>query len=206
MASKNMILKRKIGNDIFELFPKTTDGQVNVTYGEAMTLAAALSSIYTDVTAWNTFKAGVDFAGTDAALDTLRELIDMINDADAAGSIANKLAAIDTQIAALEAKDTALETKIDDNTTSIGNNATAIAKNATDITTNAEAIDALDTRVTTAEGDIDAVEARVTVNEGAIATINTTIGNLADQSSHIYSGATAPETLTENDLFIEILA
>ena len=79
MAAKNTVLKRKIGTDIFEMMPKTTAGQVVVSYGDCVDLASALSKVYTDVEAWNTFKANVDFAGTDAALDTLRELIDIIN-------------------------------------------------------------------------------------------------------------------------------
>ena len=106
MASKNVIIKRKIENEIFELFPKTSGAQVEVTYGsEVKDLAAVLATVYTDIESWNTFKAGVDFAGEDSALDTLRELIDMLSDSETATSIAGELAAIKARVAALEAKE-----------------------------------------------------------------------------------------------------
>lgn len=115
MASKNVIIKRKIENEIFELFPKTSGAQVEVTYGsEVKDLAAVLATVYTDIESWNTFKAGVDFAGEDSALDTLRELIDMLSDSETATSIAGELAAIKARVAALEAKDTELAQAIDD--------------------------------------------------------------------------------------------
>ncbi len=215
MAAKNTVLKRKIGSDIFEMMPKTTAGQVVVSYGDCVDLASALTKVYTDVESWNTFKANVDFAGTDAALDTLRELIDMINKEDQAGSIANKLKSIEDKIAAintkngeqdqaiadLQAKDTALAGDI-----TKANEATA--KVASDLATAKEAleakdtelkgeIDALDGRLTTAESDIDTAQADITAAQKAIATLEA-------GTSVVYCGTEIPSNFTDRDLFMEI--
>lgn len=182
MAAKNVILKRKIGTDIFELLPKTSDANVQVTYGTAMTLASALADIYTDLQAWETFKADVDFAGQDAALDTLRELIDMISKEDQDGSVAAKLAQMSASISTLQtthANDiSTLQGTIADNKESADN-----------------AIDALDERVTAAEGTI-------TEHTTAISTLQNTVVNGV---SRVYASATQPETLNENDLWIELV-
>ena len=183
MAAKTVTLKRKIGSDIFEMMPKTTAGQVVVSYGDCVDLASALTKVYTDVEAWNTFKANVDFAGQDAALDTLRELIDMINKEEQAGSIANSLKKINEAITTLQQKDTAIDGEIANlkaKDTEINGEITAIKDAAT----------ALTGRVTTAEGDIDALEEAV--------------ANINGGASFIYSGTEVPENLTERDLFIEI--
>ena len=211
MAAKTVTLKRKIGSDIFEMMPKTTAGQVVVSYGDCVDLASALTKVYTDVEAWNTFKANVDFAGQDAALDTLRELIDMINKEEQAGSIANSLkkindaittlqqkdTAIDGEIADLKAKDTALDGEIaalkEKDTAIDGEIANLKAKDTEingEITAIKDAATALTGRVTTAEGDIDALEEAV--------------ANINGGASFIYSGTEVPENLTERDLFIEI--
>ena len=99
MSAKNVIIKRKIQNDIFELYPKTVDSQVSVTYAsEAQTLASALSTIYTDLNSWNDFKASVDFAGQDAALDTLREIIDTLSDDSVVNGVINRVKGVEDAI------------------------------------------------------------------------------------------------------------
>ena len=103
-------------NEIFELLPKTSGAQVEVTYGsEVKDLAAVLATVYTDLDAWNTFKKDVDFAGADSALDTLRELIDMLSKEDVATSIAGKLKAIDERCAAIELAASQLAQTVADN-------------------------------------------------------------------------------------------
>lgn len=183
MSAKNVILKRKIGTDIFELLPKTTGENVDVTYGTAMTLASALSSIYTDLQAWESFKADVDFAGTDSALDTLRELIDMISKEDQTGSIAASLAEIRSSISTLQ---TTHANDISTLETTITNNKTAAET----------AISGLDTRVT-------AVETTVASHTTEIENLKNTVG---DTASHIYASETEPVNLTETDLWIELLS
>ena len=208
MAAKNTVLKRKIGTDIFEMMPKTTAGQVVVSYGDCVDLASALSKVYTDVEAWNTFKANVDFAGTDAALDTLRELIDIINKEDQAGSIANKLKSIedkikaintkdgeqDTAITALQEKDTALEGEIKK-----ANDATA--KVASDLDTAKNALEAKDTEL---KGEIDGLAGRLTTAESDIDAAQSAISALEAGTSIVYCGTTIPENFTDRDLFMEI--
>lgn len=174
MAAKNVILKRKIGTDIYELLPKTTEENVQVTYGLSMTLASALSSIYTDVQAWNTFKADVDFAGNDSALDTLRELIDMIAKEEQAGSIAASLIEIRESITTLQ------------------------TSHAADVQTINETISSLDTRV-------GALETTVGEHTTQIAALDTRITETEAGSSHIYTSSTQPQTLTEQDLWIEVV-
>lgn len=185
MSAKNIILKRKIGADIYELLPKTTDENVQVTYGTAMTLGSALAEIYTDLQAWETFKAGVDFAGTDSALDTLRELIDMISKEDQAGSVAATLAEVKASISALQTTHSA--------------DVAAMQQTIADNKASAEtAISGLDTRLT-------AAEATITQHTEDIAALQQTITDTEAASSHIYTSSTEPDNLTENDLWIEIV-
>lgn len=173
--TKNVILKRKIGNDIYELLPKTQASQIVVSYGSGQNvctdLADALSSIFTDITAWRNFIADVDFAGSDSALDTLRELIDTIADSSDVTSIFSRLGAIDKSITALE--------------TAVGSSGTLQSQ-----------IDALDTRLDALDetnGRMDAVEARVTALENAASYIYC--------GASLPSGV----TLTERDLWIEVI-
>lgn len=185
MSAKNIVLKRKIGADIFELLPKTTDENVQVTYGTAMTLGSALSEIYTDLQAWETFKADVDFAGADSALDTLRELIDMISKEDQAGSIAATLAEIRSSLSTLQ--------------TTHASDIAAIQQTITDNKTSAEtAISGIDERLTAAEGTI-------AEHGTAIEDLGQRITDTEAASSHIYTSSTQPENLTEQDLWIEIV-
>lgn len=174
MAAKNVILKRKIGTDIFELLPKTTDENVQVTYGLSMTLASALSTIYTDLQAWNTFKADVDFAGEDSALDTLRELIDMISKEDQANSIAATLIEIKESITTLQ-------------------------------TTHADDVKTINESITSLTGRVESLETTVGEHTTQIADLETQLRDQEAGSSHIYTSSTEPETLTEQDLWIEIL-
>jgi len=181
MASKNVVIKRKIGNDIYELLPKTSGAQVEVSYaGTVQTLAAALSTIYTDVNSWNTFKADVDFAGTDSALDTLRELIDMISKEDVATSIAGELKAIKENIDQVEADLAELQQTVADNKTSADNNYNAnkalieglrtdVDANTAQVALNKAAHEKNATDITAVGGRVDTLETDNTANKAAIA-------------------------------------
>lgn len=181
MASKNVVIKRKIGNDIYELLPKTSGAQVEVSYaGTVQTLAAALSTIYTDVNSWNTFKADVDFAGTDSALDTLRELIDMISKEDVATSIAGELKAIKENIDQVEADLAELQQTVADNKTSADNNYNAnkalieglrtdVDANTAQVALNKAAHEKNATDIAAVGGRVDTLEADNTANKAAIA-------------------------------------
>lgn len=185
MSAKNIILKRKIGTDIFELLPKTTDENVQVTYGTAMTLGSALAEIYTDLQAWETFKADVDFAGQDSALDSLRELIDMISKEDQAGSIAATLSELRASVSTLQTT----------HATDVATLQQSIADNKASAET---AISGLDTR-------LGAAETTIGEHTTAIEELQQTITDTEAASSHIYTSSTQPENLTEKDLWIEIV-
>lgn len=224
MAAKNIVLKRKIQNDLFEMMPKTVGDQVSVTYGtQVQTLSTALASVYTDLDSWNKFKADVDFAGKDSALDTLRELIDMISKEDVATSIAGQLKAIKDNVTALQAKDTELEGKITTNsdaitalqgrvTTAEGtikSNTAASTKNAEDIATNAaaiakntEAITALQAKDEELVAKDTELEGKITTNEKAIAAIQTVQAGLS-RVLYAAKDAEVPADLTENDLLLQ---
>ncbi len=181
MASKNVVIKRKIGNDIYELLPKTSGAQVEVSYaGTVQTLAAALATIYTDVNSWNTFKADVDFAGTDSALDTLRELIDMISKEDVATSIAGELKAIKENIDQVEADLATLQQTVADNKTSADNNYNAnkalieglrtdVDANTAQVALNKAAHEKNATDIAGVAGRVDTLETDNTTNKAAIA-------------------------------------
>jgi len=166
MASKNVIIKRKIADEIFELLPKTSGAQVEVTYGtEVKALADVLSTVYTDLEAWNTFKKDVDFAGTDSALDTLRELIDYLSQEDVATSIAGQLSAIKDRLDAVEAKAAANETAIGELTQTVAANKKAAE----------DAVTALTQTVTDNKTAADATEAKAEQNKTDIAALTQTV-------------------------------
>ena len=224
MAAKNIVLKRKIQNDLYEMMPKTVGDQVSVTYGtQVQTLTTALASVYGSVEEWNTFKAGVDFAGQDAALDTLRELIDMISKEDVATSIAGQLKDIKAQIAVVNAKDTeqdgkikdnadaidglktrmtAVEGKASDNADAIAANDTAIKANDAAIKANAAAITALQEKDTQLDAKDEELAGKIDVNEKAIASIKTVQAGLS-RVLFVATDGQVPDDLTENDLLLQ---
>ena len=189
MASKNVIIKRKIANEIFELLPKTSGAQVEVTYGsEVKDLAAVLATVYTDLESWNTFKKDVDFAGTDSALDTLRELIDMISDEDVATSIAGELKAIKERVTALEGSLATLTQTVTDNRTAADATEAKAEQNKKDIaaltqtvTDNRTAADATEAKAEQNKTDIAALTQTVADNktaiEGTVATLTQTVAD-----------------------------
>ena len=211
MASKNVIIKRKIANEIFELLPKTSGAQVEVTYGaEVKNLAEVLSTVYTDLNAWNTFKADVDFAGADSALDTLRELIDYLSGQDVATSIANQLADIKERL-------TAVEAKADKNTEDIAALQQTVANNKSAADTGIqEAKDAAavaDGKAVKNAEDIAALQQTVAANktaaEEAVAEVQGQIDTIKDiqgAQARVIVAEEIPEDLTENDLMMQIIA
>ena len=211
MASKNVIIKRKIANEIFELLPKTSGAQVEVTYGaEVKNLAEVLSTVYTDLTAWNTFKADVDFAGADSALDTLRELIDYLSGQDVATSIANQLADIKERL-------TAVEAKANKNTEDIAALQQTVAGNKsaadTGIQEAKDAAAAADAKAVKNAGDIATLQQTVADNktaaEEAVAGVQGQINTIKDiqgAQARVIVAEEIPEDLTENDLMMQIIA
>lgn len=179
--TKNVILKRKIGQDIYELLPKTQASQIVVSYGECTDLAEALSSIFTDVGKWNTFISGVDFAGEDAALDTLRELIDILSgDETGTAAILNRLSGIETRLTAVDADNTGALAVMDGR------------------------LDSLETRMSAVD---TAVTGRLALVEADVTSIGNRVTALENAASYIYCGAALPQgvTLTERDLWIEVI-
>jgi chromosome segregation ATPase len=189
MSAKNVIIKRKIANDIYELMPKTTGEQVTVTYGATVqSLATTLATVYTDLESWNNFKASVDFAGTDSALDTLREIIDYLSKEDVATSVAGRLKELGDSLDTLSGTVETLTGRVDTNEADIKTNKEAIAANK-------DALDALTGRVDTAETDIK-------TNADAIEELKTATGARArvlfiDVESQI------PDDVTESDLLFQ---
>ena len=199
MATKNIIIKKKIANEIFELMPKTVGAQVEVTYGaEVKDLATVLGTVFTDLQSWNTFKANVDFAGTDSALDTLRELIDMISSEDLATSIANELKGIKERLDAAELAAQQLAQTVADNKTAadateakaeqnkkdiaaltetVGANKTAAEQAVAGVQTNVDTLaQTVADNKTAAEQAIAAVDAKAVKNAEDIATLAETVG------------------------------
>jgi len=178
MASKNFIFKRKIANEIYELLPKTSGEQVEVTYGSVVqSLASALSSIYTDIDAWNTFKKDVDFAGKDSALDTLREMIDYLSAEDVATSIAGQLSDLKERL-------TQAETNLSTLSETVTNNKTAV------------------------DASIESLTSRVSANETAIQQNTTDIDELREltaKHSRIIVAEEVPEDITDSDLMLQII-
>ena len=224
MASKNVIIKRKIADEIFELLPKTSGAQVEVTYGtEVKALADVLSTVYTDLEAWNTFKKDVDFAGTDSALDTLRELIDYLSQEDVATSIAGQLSAIKDRLDAVEAKAAANETAIGELTQTVAANkkaaedaVTALTQTVTDNKTAADATEAkaeqnktdiaaltqtVAANKTAAEEAIAAVDAKAVKNAEDIAVLQ----GVAAAQARVIVAEEIPADLSETDLMLQIV-
>ncbi len=193
MASKNVIIKRKIANEIFELLPKTSGAQVEVTYGsEVKDLAAVLATVYTDLESWNTFKKDVDFAGTDSALDTLRELIDMLSKEDVATSIAGKLKDIGDRLDDIELAAQQLAQTVADNKTAADATEAKAEQNKQDIaaltqtvadnkTAAEQAVGDLTQTVadnkTAAEQAVGAVDAKAEQNKTDIAALTQTVAD-----------------------------
>ena len=225
MASKNVIIKRKIADEIFELLPKTSGAQVEVTYGtEVKALADVLSTVYTDLEAWNTFKKDVDFAGTDSALDTLRELIDYLSQEDVATSIAGQLSAIKDRLAAVEAKAAANETAIGELTQTVAANrkaaedaVTALTQTVTDNKTAADATEAkaeqnktdiaaltqtVADNKTAAEEAIAAVDAKADKNTEDIVALQ----GVAAAQARVIVAEEIPADLSETDLMLQIVS
>lgn len=189
MSAKNVIIKRKIANDIYELMPKTTGEQVTVTYGATVqSLATTLATVYTDLESWNNFKASVDFAGTDSALDTLREIIDYLSKEDVATSVAGRLKELGDSLDTLSGTVETLTGRVDTNEADIKTNKEAIAANK-------DALDALTGRVDTAETNIK-------TNADAIEELKTATGARA-RVLFIDAESQIPDDVTESDLLFQ---
>lgn len=206
MASKNVIIKRKIADEIFELLPKTSGEQVEVTYGaDVKSLADVLATVYTDLEAWATFKKDVDFAGTDSALDTLRELIDYLSREDVATSIAGQLAAIKDRLDAVEAKAAANETAINELTVTVAANKTAADATEAKAEQNKTDIAALTQTVadnkTAAEQAVAAVDAKAVKNAEDIAALQ----GVAATQARVIVAEEIPADLSETDLMLQIV-
>ena len=200
MAAKNIIIKKKIGNDIYELLPKTQDTQVAISnWGTSTveTLASISARIFQTVESWETFKASVNFAGTDSALDTLRELIDTLSNEDVTNGIANQLKALREQIATINTNASTLSGRVDTietdlnasnglkaRVTTLETGLSTTNGNLTTLTgrvTTAESaindedtgLEALAGRINTTNGNVTAVAGRVTTIEGDLNTANT---------------------------------
>lgn len=203
MASKNVIIKRKIANEIFELLPKTSGAQVEVTYGsEVKDLAAVLATVYTDLESWNTFKKDVDFAGTDSALDTLRELIDMLSKEDVATSIAGKLKAIDERLDAIELAAQQLAQTVADNKAAADATEVKAEQNKKDIAaltqTVADNKSAIEGTVATLT---QTVADNKTAAEQAVATLTQTVAD--NKTAAEQAVATLTQTVADNKAAIE---
>ena len=194
MASKNVIIKRKIANEIFELLPKTSGAQVEVTYGsEVKDLASVLATVYTDLDAWNTFKAGVDFAGTDSALDTLRELIDFLSDEDVASGVAAEIAAIKGRLDAIELAASQLAQTVADNKAAADATEAKAEQNKKDIA-------ALTQTVSDNKALADATEAKAEQNKSDIAALTKTVGDNKTAAEQAVAGVDAKAEQNKSDI------
>lgn len=212
MASKNVIIKRKIANEIFELLPKTSGAQVEVTYGsEIKDLAAVLATVYTDLESWNTFKKDVDFAGADSALDTLRELIDMLSKEDVATSIAGKLKDIGGRLDAIELAAQQLAQTVADNKTAADATEAKAEQNKKDIaaltqtvTDNRTAADATEAKAEQNKTDIAALTQTVADNktaiEGTVATLTQTVSDNKTAAEQAIAGVDAKAVKNAEDI------
>ena len=194
MASKNVIIKRKIANEIFELLPKTSGAQVEVTYGsEVKDLAAVLATVYTDLESWNTFKKDVDFAGTDSALDTLRELIDMLSKEDVATSIAGKLKEIGGRLDAIELAAQQLAQTVADNKAAADATEAKAEQNKKDIAALTQTV--ADNK-TAAEQAVAGVDAKAEQNKSDIAALTQTVADNKTAAEQAVAGLT--QTVADN--------
>ena len=177
MASKNVIIKRKIANEIFELLPKTSGAQVEVTYGsEVKDLASVLATVYTDLDSWNTFKKDVEFAGSDSALDTLRELIDFLSDEDVASGVAAEIAAIKGRLDAIELAASTLAQTVTDNKAAADATEAKAEQNKKDIAALTQTVADNKTAAETAVSELSAtVAANKTAAETAVSELAATV-------------------------------
>ena len=207
MAARNVILRKKISNVIYDLYPKSVAEQIVVAINEGTeeTLATRLAAINTSLASkvpeqlsenqtFTSWKASVDAAlhSDNINFDTLQEIVDWVEEHQDLYS--TLVTAFNTTKAKAEANETAISTLNGD-----ANTAGSVAKSIKDAT------DPLATRVTAAEGAITTLNGDSTtagsVDYKIAAAVSDMSADVAEKGS-VYASATEPADFGDYDLWI----
>ena len=205
MATKNITLKKQIGDTMYDLMVKTIAEQVSGTYNSSpMTLDQIITAIETELgnkasgsefsDLKNTVTSFMAGEGISDSYDTLLEISNWITSHEELYQTLVTLAQgkVDKEAGkGLSTEDftTELKTKLEGIPGDLTTQLSTITGNVSQLQTDLDA----------AEGNIDTIEGNVTTLQQTVTNIQQTVSS----TGKVILSATQPEELTENDLWLE---
>ena len=219
MATKNITLKKQIGDTMYDLMVKTIAEQVSGTYNSSpMTLDQIITAIETELgnkasgsefsDLKNTVTSFMAGEGISDSYDTLLEISNWITSHEELYQTLVTLAQSkvdkeDGKGLSTEDFTTELKTKMEGIQGDLTTQLSTITGNVSQLQTDLDAaegnITTLQSSMTSVEGNIDTIEGNVTTLQQTVTNIQQTVSS----TGKVILSATQPEELTENDLWLE---
>ena len=219
MATKNITLKKQIGDTMYDLMVKTIAEQVSGTYNSSpMTLDQIITAIETELgnkasgteftELKNTVTSFMTGEGISDSYDTLLEISNWITSHEelyqtlvtlAQGKVGKE----DGKGLSTEDFTTELKTKLEGIPGDLTTQLSTITGNVSQLQTDLDAaegnIGTLQSSMSSVEGNIDTIEGNVSTLQQTVTNIQQTVSN----TGKVILSATQPEGLTDNDLWLE---
>lgn len=219
MATKNITLKKQIGDTMYDLMVKTIAEQVSGTYNSSpMTLDQIITAIETELgnkasgteftELKNTVTSFMAGEGISDSYDTLLEISNWITSHEelyqtlvtlAQGKVDKE----DGKGLSTEDFTTELKTKLEGIPSDLTTQLSTITGNVSQLQTD---LDAAEGNITTLQSSMSSVEGNIDTIEGNVSTLQQTVTNIqqtVSSTGKVILSATQPEELTENDLWLE---
>lgn len=219
MATKNITLKKQIGDTMYDLMVKTIAEQVSGTYKSSpMTLDQIITAIETELgnkasgseftELKNTVTSFMTGEGISDSYDTLLEISNWITSHEelyqtlvtlAQGKVDKE----DGKGLSTEDFTTELKTKLEGIPGDLTTQLSTITGNVSQLQTD---LDAAEGNIATLQSSMSSVEGNIDTIEGNVSTLQQTVTNIqqtVSSTGKVILSATQPEELTENDLWLE---
>ena len=219
MATKNITLKKQIGDTMYDLMVKTIAEQVSGTYNSSpMTLDQIITAIETELgnkasgteftQLKNTVTSFMAGEGISDSYDTLLEISNWITSHEELYQTLVTLAQgkVDKEAGkGLSTEDftTELKTKLEGIPSDLTTQLSTITGNVSQLQTD---LDTAEGNITTLQSSMSSVEGNIDTIEGNVSTLQQTVTNIQQTVSNtgkVILSATQPEGLTDNDLWLE---
>lgn len=219
MATKNITLKKQIGDTMYDLMVKTIAEQVSGTYKSSpMTLDQIITAIETELGGKasgteftelkNTVTSFMAGEGISDSYDTLLEISNWITSHEELYQTLvtlaqNKVDKEDGKGLSTEDFTTELKTKLEGIPGDLTSQLSTITGNVSQLQTD---LDTAEGNITTLQSSMSSVEGNIDTIEGNVSTLQQTVTNIqqtVSSTGKVILSATQPEELTENDLWLE---
>lgn len=219
MATKNITLKKQIGDTMYDLMVKTIAEQVSGTYNSSpMTLDQIITAIETELgnkasgteftELKNTVTSFMAGEGISDSYDTLLEISNWITSHEelyqtlvtlAQGKVDKE----DGKGLSTEDFTTELKTKLEGIPGDLTTQLSTITGNVSQLQTD---LDAAEGNITTLQSSMSSVEGNIDTIEGNVSTLQQSVSQIqqtVSSTGKVILSATKPDGLTDNDLWLE---